>query len=233
MGSDGGIDMTKLIAVYRNLAKAPLEISVLKTHLNKETSVLGCEGVFDEVVSAFSMDRGVFIFRVEQLQLCYFLIPCSEDEDIMIVRNVEICWWKYTTSYKKKLGTSVMSLWESHIAHTWIRCKPSYLPTSLCDVDAFSYDMGHLVSCSLLFSWTFKSIYLFIYLFIHSFIHSFILYSILRQVHSFMPASASSVNFQHPLFSLSSLFMSSSLSYSQFYRLLHLFFKWHVSIGSS
>ena len=47
------------------------------------------------------MDRGVLIFRVEQLQLYYFLIPCSEGEDITMSRNVEICSRKYTASYKK------------------------------------------------------------------------------------------------------------------------------------
>jgi hypothetical protein len=69
------------------------------THFNKETSVLGCEGVFDEVVSAFSMDRDVFIFRVEQLRLFNFFIPFSENEDITIVRKVKIC-----SRHRKKAG---------------------------------------------------------------------------------------------------------------------------------
>jgi len=70
------------------------------THFNKETSVLGCEGVFDEVVSAFSMDRDVFIFRVEQLRLFNFLIPFSENKHITIVRKVKIC----SRHRKKKAG---------------------------------------------------------------------------------------------------------------------------------
>jgi hypothetical protein len=132
MRSDGLIDTTKLIAVYRNLANAPLETSVLKTHLNKETSVLGCEGVFDEVVSAFSMDRGVFIFRVEQLKLLYFLIPCSEDEDIVIVRKVEICLRKYTTSCKKKKKAGHFSNVAVRISHrAYVNTLQAILPSNV------------------------------------------------------------------------------------------------------
>jgi len=63
--------MTKLIVAFRNLETEPNETSDLK-HTLKKTSFLECEGVFDEVVPAFSMDRGVVVFRVTQLRLCYF-----------------------------------------------------------------------------------------------------------------------------------------------------------------
>jgi hypothetical protein len=83
MRSDGRTDMTKLNSRYSQFGECASWNKWPETHLNKETSVLGCEGVFDEVVSVFSMDRGV-----EQLQLFYFFIRCSEDEDIKTVRNI-------------------------------------------------------------------------------------------------------------------------------------------------
>ena len=119
------------------------------------------------------MDRGVGIFRVKQLRLYYFF-------DSLLWR-----WRHYDGSKCRNLLTQIHSVVQKNCARQQCRCEnltscireyvanTSYFPTSLCDVDAFSYGTGHLVSCFLLFSWTFKSIYLFIH---------FVLYSNLREV---------------------------------------------------
>ena len=46
-----------------------------------------------------------------------FLIPCSEDEDITMVRNVEICSRKYTASYKKTVHVSNVAVRILHRAY--------------------------------------------------------------------------------------------------------------------
>jgi hypothetical protein len=108
------------------------------------------------------MGRGAFIFRVEQMQFIIFGFLVLK---MKILRSFETS--KFANANTKCHIKKTYAPQQCHCENltSRIRFKLPNFPKSLCDIDAFRCDMGHLVSCFLLFIWVLN-------VFIHSFIHS-------------------------------------------------------------